>query len=144
MFWAEVEGWPVEKRARLLQWCTGSTRVPVGGCLCFFHGEHPLSLLHEGRPLTRGVKTILRTDVLYATPTPGTRWRIHGLQRRADLNGRVAKVLAPAEAAAPAAPAPAAQPPPQQQPQRIPVVVCDAAGTERITILPRNLRPLVS
>merc|ERR1711881_459384 len=31
MFWAEVEGWPVEKRARLLQWCTGSTRVPVGG-----------------------------------------------------------------------------------------------------------------
>ena len=31
MFWAEVEGWPVAKRARLLQWCTGSTRVPVGG-----------------------------------------------------------------------------------------------------------------
>ncbi len=31
MFWAEVEAWPVEKRARLLQWCTGSTRVPVGG-----------------------------------------------------------------------------------------------------------------
>ena len=31
LFWAEVSEWPVAKRARLLQWCTGSTRVPVGG-----------------------------------------------------------------------------------------------------------------
>jgi len=42
-----------------------SVRVPKGGALCFFHGEHPLSLLHEGSLVTRGVKTIVRSDVLY-------------------------------------------------------------------------------
>lgn len=42
-----------------------SVRVPQGGALAFFHGEHPLSLLHEGSLVTRGVKRIVRTDVLY-------------------------------------------------------------------------------
>ena len=36
--------------------------------LAFWHGEHPLSLLHEGSPVTRGVKTIVRSDVLYMVP----------------------------------------------------------------------------
>ena len=30
-FWAVVEGWDDERRARLLQWTTGSARLPVGG-----------------------------------------------------------------------------------------------------------------
>ena len=42
-----------------------SVRVPKGAALCFFHGEHPLSLLHEGTLVTRGEKTIVRSDVLY-------------------------------------------------------------------------------
>ena len=45
-----------------------SVRVPRGGALAFWHGEHPLSLLHEGSPVTRGVKTIVRSDVLYMVP----------------------------------------------------------------------------
>ena len=45
-----------------------SVRVPRGSVLCFFHGEHPLSLLHEGSLLTRGVKRIVRSDVLYSLP----------------------------------------------------------------------------
>ena len=36
-----------------------------GSVLCFFHGEHALSPLHEGSQLTRGVKHIVRSDVLY-------------------------------------------------------------------------------
>ena len=31
MFWAEVESWDPERRAQLLQWCTGTSRVPVNG-----------------------------------------------------------------------------------------------------------------
>ena len=33
--------------------------------LCFYHGEHELSPLHEGSLVTRGVKHIVRSDVLY-------------------------------------------------------------------------------
>ena len=40
-------------------------RVPRGGALLFFHGEHPRSLLHEVSLVHRGVKRIIRTDVLY-------------------------------------------------------------------------------
>ena len=42
-------------------------RVPRGGALLFFHGEHPGSLAHEGSLVQRGVKRIIRTDVLYRT-----------------------------------------------------------------------------
>jgi len=45
-----------------------SVRVPRGSVLCFFHGEHPLSLLHEGSLVKRGVKRIVRSDVLYSLP----------------------------------------------------------------------------
>ena len=42
-----------------------SVSVPQGSVLCFWHGEHELSLLHEGSLVTRGVKRIVRSDVLY-------------------------------------------------------------------------------
>ena len=42
-----------------------AVRVPRGGALCFFHGEHPLSPLHEGSQVKRGAKHVIRTDVLY-------------------------------------------------------------------------------
>lgn len=50
-----------------------SVRVPVGGVLCFFHGEHPLSPLHEGSLVTRGTKHIVRSDVLYSLPATSAR-----------------------------------------------------------------------
>jgi len=45
----------------------------AGSALCFFHGRHPLSPLHEGSPLQEGApspKYVIRTDVLYATEPP--------------------------------------------------------------------------
>lgn len=36
-----------------------------GSVLCFFHGDHPLSPLHEGGLVTSGTKYIIRSDVLY-------------------------------------------------------------------------------
>ena len=48
----------------------GSARVAQGGALCFFHGEHPLSPLHEGTRVLRGVKFVVRTDILYPTSQP--------------------------------------------------------------------------
>ena len=42
-------------------------QVPAtrGSVLCFYHGEHPLSPLHEGELVTIGTKYIIRSDVLY-------------------------------------------------------------------------------
>lgn len=40
-------------------------KAPRGGAVCFFHGEHPLSPLHEGGLVTKGTKYIIRSDVLY-------------------------------------------------------------------------------
>jgi len=45
-----------------------SVSVPQGSVLCFFHGDHELSPLHEGSLVTRGVKHIVRSDVLYMLP----------------------------------------------------------------------------
>ena len=45
-----------------------SVAVPKGSVLCFFHGEHEHSLLHEGSLVTKGVKRIVRSDVLYTLP----------------------------------------------------------------------------
>ena len=48
------------------------SRPRRGGALCFPHGDHPLSPLHEGAPLRPGgegapPKFVIRTEVLYAT-----------------------------------------------------------------------------
>lgn len=40
-------------------------KAPRGGAVCFFHGEHPLSPLHEGGLVSKGTKYIIRSDVLY-------------------------------------------------------------------------------
>ena len=45
-----------------------SVSVPKGSVLAFYHGEHELSPLHEGSLVTRGVKRIIRSDVLYTLP----------------------------------------------------------------------------
>jgi len=37
-----------------------------GSALCFFHGEHPLSLIHEDLPVRGGVRHVLKCDVLFA------------------------------------------------------------------------------
>jgi len=38
-----------------------------GSVLCFYHGNHPMSPLHEGARVQRGTKYVARTDVLYST-----------------------------------------------------------------------------
>ena len=48
--------------------CTASVPAERGAALCFFHGEHPWSPLHEGGKVTRGTKYIIRSDVLYRFP----------------------------------------------------------------------------
>ncbi|MEM7564019.1 MAG: 2OG-Fe(II) oxygenase [Pseudomonadota bacterium] len=40
-------------------------RTPRGGALCFPHGTHPQHCLHASEPITRGVKYIIRSDVLF-------------------------------------------------------------------------------
>lgn len=47
-----------------------------GAAICFFHGQHPLSPLHEGGLVAAGTKYIIRSDVLYRRPD--------GLQRSAS------------------------------------------------------------
>lgn len=44
-------------------------RPKRGAALCFFHGQHPLSPVHEGGLVTRGTKYVVRSDVLYMLPT---------------------------------------------------------------------------
>mmetsp|Transcript_40393 Transcript_40393/g.125691 ORF Transcript_40393/g.125691 Transcript_40393/m.125691 type:complete len:199 (-) Transcript_40393:98-694(-) len=43
-------------------------RPAAGAALLFFHGEHPLSPVHEGARVVAGTKYVLRTDVLYSLP----------------------------------------------------------------------------
>ena len=51
-----------------------------GAALCFWHGHHPQSLLHEGAPLRAGdqrPKYVIRTECMYATEAPpanSTEW----------------------------------------------------------------------
>lgn len=40
-------------------------RTPIGGVLCFPHGEHPLHCLHSSATISSGVKYVIRTDVLF-------------------------------------------------------------------------------
>eukprot|EP00955_Chlamydomonas_euryale_P003023 32029-Chlamydomonas_euryale.AAC.2 len=45
----------------------------AGNVLVFPHGDTCESLVHEGSAVTRGVKYVIRTDVLYKTKTTGKR-----------------------------------------------------------------------
>lgn len=40
-------------------------RTPMGGILCFPHGNHPLHCIHSGVTITQGTKYIIRSDVLF-------------------------------------------------------------------------------
>lgn len=40
-------------------------RTPAGGVLCFPHGMHPLHCIHSSVAITKGVKYIIRSDVLF-------------------------------------------------------------------------------
>ena len=44
---------------------TVDIRTPAGGALCFPHGMHPLHRVHSSEPILRGVKYIIRSDVLF-------------------------------------------------------------------------------
>lgn len=39
-------------------------RTPAGGILCFPHGMHPSHCIHSSEPISRGVKYIIRSDIL--------------------------------------------------------------------------------
>lgn len=43
-----------------------AVRTPLGGVLCFPHGYHPDSPLHEGMLVQCGFKYMIRTEVLYS------------------------------------------------------------------------------
>lgn len=40
-------------------------RTPAGSVLCFPHGMHPLQCIHSSVAITKGVKYIIRSDVLF-------------------------------------------------------------------------------
>ncbi len=40
-------------------------KTPAGSVLCFPHGMHPLHCVHSSEPITKGVKYIIRTDMLF-------------------------------------------------------------------------------
>ena len=44
---------------------TVAVRTPQGGVLCFPHGTHPMHCLHSSAPVTKGIKYIVRSDVLF-------------------------------------------------------------------------------
>lgn len=40
-------------------------RTPAGSVLCFPHGMHPLHCIHSSEAITKGIKYIIRSDVLF-------------------------------------------------------------------------------
>ena len=42
-----------------------NVRTPAGSVLCFPHGSHPLHCLHSSETVTKGMKYIIRTDLLF-------------------------------------------------------------------------------
>jgi hypothetical protein len=44
---------------------TVDIRTPLGGVLCFPHGDHPLHCLHSSEPIASGRKYIIRSDMLF-------------------------------------------------------------------------------
>lgn len=62
-FLPEGRGRPAEAPYRVEE-----VRPKCGSALFFFHGEHPMSPVHEGARIASGTKYVLRTDVLYMLP----------------------------------------------------------------------------
>ena len=46
---------------------TVHVRTPKGGVLVFFHGVHPLQILHEGQRIEQGFKYMIRTELIFET-----------------------------------------------------------------------------
>ncbi|WP_434930384.1 prolyl hydroxylase family protein [Shewanella sp. HL-SH5] len=44
---------------------TVDIRTPAGSVICFPHGMHPLHCIHSSEPIYKGVKYIIRTDMLF-------------------------------------------------------------------------------
>jgi hypothetical protein len=42
-----------------------SVKTPKGAALCFPHGDHPLHCLHAGEEVSSGIKTLIRTEILF-------------------------------------------------------------------------------
>lgn len=42
-----------------------NVKTPKGAVLCFPHGMHPLHCLHGGEEITKGLKYIIRTEILF-------------------------------------------------------------------------------
>ncbi len=40
-------------------------RTPAGSVLCFPHGMHPMHCVHSSEPISKGIKYIIRTDMLF-------------------------------------------------------------------------------
>jgi len=57
-----------QRRGRQIEHA-GDVPARAGSVLCFWHGEHPQSPLHEGGLVTQGTKYIVRSDVLYPLPS---------------------------------------------------------------------------
>mmetsp|Transcript_38023 Transcript_38023/g.80512 ORF Transcript_38023/g.80512 Transcript_38023/m.80512 type:complete len:318 (+) Transcript_38023:272-1225(+) len=64
---------------------TEEARAGVGGAVCFFHGEHPLSPLHEGGLVTKGTKYIIRSDLLYKLAPRGGNFQEQWIARYANM-----------------------------------------------------------
>lgn len=59
---ADQPGKPAKRGDRQAQ---VNVRTPAGGVLLFPHGHHSLHCLHSSTPITKGVKYIIRTDMLF-------------------------------------------------------------------------------
>ena len=43
-----------------------SIKTPLGGVLCFFHGNHALNIMHSGELIKNGIKYMIRLEVIYS------------------------------------------------------------------------------
>jgi len=54
-----------------------SVRPKKGSVICFYHGNHKLSPVHEGEFVETGSKYVIRTDVLYRRGEKTTTNNVH-------------------------------------------------------------------
>lgn len=58
----------------------------------FYHGNHPLSPLHEGAVVTQGIKYVVRTDVLYDVSTMPDFESYFGKSHECQVASRILKL----------------------------------------------------